>query len=163
MVKAGIVDPTKVVRTALQDAASVAGLLVTTEAMVADKPERRDPRCPRVAVAWVEWAIWTSDRSSWPYEREADREVRPFSVRASGRTAPNINAMSSPDLHPTGDQRRDARLSAVLGDGEASRMGAAFLPGAAPGLLISQCDDGAGTSNLDRVKGGRGNGDGDRT
>jgi chaperonin GroEL len=39
MVKAGIIDPTKVVRTALQDAASVAGLLVTTEAMIADKPE----------------------------------------------------------------------------------------------------------------------------
>ena len=39
MVKAGIIDPTKVVRTALVDAASVAGLLVTTEAMVADKPE----------------------------------------------------------------------------------------------------------------------------
>ena len=41
MVKAGIIDPTKVVRTALQDAASVAGLLVTTEAMIADKPERK--------------------------------------------------------------------------------------------------------------------------
>ena len=41
MVKAGIIDPTKVVRTALQDAASIAGLLVTTEAMVADKPEKK--------------------------------------------------------------------------------------------------------------------------
>ncbi|MGO8920518.1 MAG: chaperonin GroEL [Stellaceae bacterium] len=39
MLKAGIIDPTKVVRLALQDAASVAGLLVTTEAMVAEKPE----------------------------------------------------------------------------------------------------------------------------
>ena len=39
MVSAGIIDPTKVVRTALQDAASVASLLITTEAMVADKPE----------------------------------------------------------------------------------------------------------------------------
>ena len=39
MIKAGIIDPTKVVRTALQDAASVAGLLITTEAMIADKPE----------------------------------------------------------------------------------------------------------------------------
>ncbi len=39
LVKAGIVDPTKVVRTALQDAASVAGLLITTEAMVAERPE----------------------------------------------------------------------------------------------------------------------------
>ncbi len=42
MVKAGIIDPTKVVRTALQDAASVAGLLITTEAMVAEKPEKRE-------------------------------------------------------------------------------------------------------------------------
>jgi chaperonin GroEL len=39
MLKAGIIDPTKVVRTALQDAASIAGLLITTEAMVAEKPE----------------------------------------------------------------------------------------------------------------------------
>ena len=39
MFKAGIIDPTKVVRIALQDAASVAGLLVTTEAMVAEKPK----------------------------------------------------------------------------------------------------------------------------
>ncbi len=40
MVKAGIVDPTKVVRIALQDAASVAGLLITTEAMVAERPKK---------------------------------------------------------------------------------------------------------------------------
>jgi chaperonin GroEL len=46
LVKAGIVDPTKVVRTALQDAASVAGLLVTTEAMVAEKPEKKVPAMP---------------------------------------------------------------------------------------------------------------------
>ena len=43
LVKAGIIDPTKVVRTALQDAASVAGLLVTTEAMVAERPEKKAP------------------------------------------------------------------------------------------------------------------------
>ena len=41
LVKAGIVDPTKVVRTALQNAASVAGLMITTEAMIADKPEKK--------------------------------------------------------------------------------------------------------------------------
>jgi chaperonin GroEL len=41
MIKAGIIDPTKVVRLALQDAASVAGLLITTEAMVAEKPEKK--------------------------------------------------------------------------------------------------------------------------
>jgi chaperonin GroEL len=43
MVAAGIIDPTKVVRTALQDAASVAGLLVTTEAMIAERPEKKGP------------------------------------------------------------------------------------------------------------------------
>ncbi len=47
LVKAGIIDPTKVVRTALQDASSVAGLLVTTEAMVAEKPERKGPSMPQ--------------------------------------------------------------------------------------------------------------------
>ena len=41
MVKAGIIDPTKVVRCALQGAASIAGLLITTEAMVAEKPEKK--------------------------------------------------------------------------------------------------------------------------
>src|SRR5438876_5576578 len=46
MVKAGIIDPTKVVRLALQGAASVAGLLITTEAMVADKPQAGAPAMP---------------------------------------------------------------------------------------------------------------------
>ncbi len=43
MLKTGIIDPTKVVRMALQSAASVAGLLITTEAMVAEKPEKKAP------------------------------------------------------------------------------------------------------------------------
>ncbi|MBE3069202.1 MAG: chaperonin GroEL, partial [Planctomycetes bacterium] len=42
LIKAGIVDPTKVVRTALQNAASVAGLLITTDACIATKPEPKD-------------------------------------------------------------------------------------------------------------------------
>ena len=42
MFKEGIIDPVKVVRTALQDAASISGLLVTTEAMIADKPDEKD-------------------------------------------------------------------------------------------------------------------------
>ena len=46
MFKAGIIDPTKVVRTALQDAASVAGLLITTEAMIAERPEKKAPAMP---------------------------------------------------------------------------------------------------------------------
>ncbi|MDD3370279.1 MAG: chaperonin GroEL [Alphaproteobacteria bacterium] len=46
LLKAGIVDPTKVVRTALESAASVAGLLITTEALIADKPEKKAPAGP---------------------------------------------------------------------------------------------------------------------
>ncbi|HLG87386.1 MAG TPA: chaperonin GroEL [Alphaproteobacteria bacterium] len=46
MVKAGIIDPTKVVRLALQGAASIAGLLITTEAMVAERPEKGAPSPP---------------------------------------------------------------------------------------------------------------------
>ena len=46
LIKAGIVDPTKVVRTALQNAASVAGLLLTTEATVAEKPEEKSAMPP---------------------------------------------------------------------------------------------------------------------
>jgi chaperonin GroEL len=49
LVKQGVIDPAKVVRTALQDAASVAGLLVTTEAMVAEKPKPKTPPMPHGA------------------------------------------------------------------------------------------------------------------
>ncbi|MDA8032421.1 MAG: chaperonin GroEL, partial [Alphaproteobacteria bacterium] len=42
LIKGGVIDPTKVVRTALQDAASVASLLITTEAMVAEIPEKKE-------------------------------------------------------------------------------------------------------------------------
>ena len=42
----GVIDPAKVVRTALEDASSVAGLLITTEAMVADKPAKQDAAAP---------------------------------------------------------------------------------------------------------------------
>ena len=51
LVKAGIVDPTKVVRTALQDAASIASLLITTEAMVAEKPEDK-PAARQCHLTW---------------------------------------------------------------------------------------------------------------
>ena len=55
----GVIDPAKVVRTALEDAASVAGLLITTEAMVADKPEKGGAlaaACP----TWAAWAAWAA-------------------------------------------------------------------------------------------------------
>jgi chaperonin GroEL len=46
LVAQGVIDPAKVVRTALQDAASIAGLLITTEAMVAEKPKKDSPMPP---------------------------------------------------------------------------------------------------------------------
>ena len=46
LVKAGVIDPAKVLRTALQDAASIAGLLITTEAMVAEVPEKKSDMPP---------------------------------------------------------------------------------------------------------------------
>jgi chaperonin GroEL len=46
LVAAGIIDPTKVVRTALQNATSIAGLLLTTDAAITDAPERKKPAAP---------------------------------------------------------------------------------------------------------------------
>ena len=49
--KAGVIDPAKVTRSALQNAASIAGLLLTTEALVADKPEKPNPAAAAAAAA----------------------------------------------------------------------------------------------------------------
>jgi chaperonin GroEL len=46
MIKAGIIDPAKVTRSALQNAASIAALFLTTEAVIADKPEKAAPAAP---------------------------------------------------------------------------------------------------------------------
>ena len=46
MLAMGILDPTKVTRTALQNAASIAGLMITTEAMVAEQPKKDEPAMP---------------------------------------------------------------------------------------------------------------------
>jgi chaperonin GroEL len=51
LVKAGVIDPAKVTRSALQNASSIAGLLLTTEAIVADKPEKPNPAAAAAAAA----------------------------------------------------------------------------------------------------------------
>jgi chaperonin GroEL len=51
LLKAGVIDPAKVTRSALQNAASIAGLLLTTEALVADKPEKKDNAAAAAAAA----------------------------------------------------------------------------------------------------------------
>jgi chaperonin GroEL len=55
LIEKGIIDPAKVVRTALQDAASVAGLLVTTEAGLAEAPKKKDEHVICRAAAWAAW------------------------------------------------------------------------------------------------------------
>ena len=61
MIDMGILDPTKVTRFALQNAASVAGLLLTTEAMVAELPKKDEPAMPPMAVViWAVWAAWVA-------------------------------------------------------------------------------------------------------
>ena len=64
MLAAGIPDPTKVVRSALQNAASIAALFLTTEAVVADKPEKA-PAMPGGGPT-AAWAAWTSESAAPP-------------------------------------------------------------------------------------------------
>ena len=61
LVSKGIIDPTKVVRAAIQNAASVAALLITTEAMVAELPKKNAAPAPAACLRAAAWAAWTSD------------------------------------------------------------------------------------------------------
>ena len=109
LLAAGVIDPTKVTRYAIQNAASVAGLLITTEAMVAEKPKKEAPMPPMApAAAWAAWkgctkreetGIWGRDKgvralcpdlpqtpTPIPYDkkRRGDPLGRPFSLLFSG-------------------------------------------------------------------------------
>ena len=60
--KAGIIDPTKVTRTALQNAASVATLLLTSDALIAEKPKDKEPAAARRRRGYVLVVVgWTSE------------------------------------------------------------------------------------------------------
>ena len=117
MIEAGIVDPAKVVRTALQDAASVAGLLITTEAMIGDKPkkEARDAagRC-RAAAAW---AAWTSKAPAIQRRQRKGRLRPPFlfwPVRAPRRTLrAAADRETALNVDPTSAGRRPAGMAAA--------------------------------------------------
>ena len=84
MIAAGIIDPAKVTRSALQNAASIAGLFLTTEAVVADKPEKA---APAARVATAAWAAWTSKSTSStaPPHARAVPERGPPSLLACAR------------------------------------------------------------------------------
>ena len=83
LVQAGVIDPTKVVRAALQDAASVAGLLITTEAAVSRNAGRQAGNGRWAAAAWAAWAAWTFSKSPRSHTKREGPEraiPRPFSM-----------------------------------------------------------------------------------
>ncbi len=120
MVAAGIIDPTKVVRIALQDAASVASLLITTEAMVAERPKKEAPLpCPRAAA----WAGWISKPSAsveraafgppfpfWPLHRFVKRRAPPAETATRQgsviRVARTLSNLLKDEAHDQEDPRR---------------------------------------------------------
>ena len=86
MVEMGVIDPAKVVRTALQNAACGSGLLLTTEAIIANKPEKK-MHPPVVlaawaaawAAAWVAWVAWASKTPTVVLQRASDWSSRGLS------------------------------------------------------------------------------------
>ena len=98
LVADGVIDPAKVVRCALQDAASIAGLLITTEAMVAERPKEAGPAMPRAAAAWVEWAAWVGWTS----------KVQPHTAiaRGPGVRAGAVSIPTALPLRPNGASGR---------------------------------------------------------
>src|SRR5580704_7812090 len=78
LVKAGVVDPKKVTRTALQNAASIAGLLLTTECLITEIPDKEKPApAPGAAAAWAEWII-----NPLKVKRNL-KQTRPGTIRAA--------------------------------------------------------------------------------
>ena len=82
LVKAGVIDPTKVTRTALQNAASIAGLLLTTECVVVEKKE--DKPAPAVGLRAAAWAGCTKPDSEQQRSAPGHRPGR-FRFAATGR------------------------------------------------------------------------------
>ena len=66
LVKAGVLDPTKVVRTALQNAGSIASLMLTTEALVAEIPEEKKEAPMPAAATAAAWEACTKTAGQWP-------------------------------------------------------------------------------------------------
>ena len=81
LVSKGVIDPTKVVRSAIQGAASVAGLLITTEAMVAEVPQKKGRAAVCLAAEWAAWAAagWISKPPLNAKNAKAREKSRAFS------------------------------------------------------------------------------------
>ena len=104
LMKAGVTDAAKVTRSALQNAASIAALFLTTEAVIADKPEPARPpaACPAACpVAWTEWATSRSALLHDQAKREGRLPGRPSCVsvyREDTNAAPTDRRRGSPAL-----------------------------------------------------------------
>ena len=117
MIAEGIIDPAKVTRSALQNAASIAALFLTTEAVVADKPEKARP--PMGGDPPAAWAAWTSESAPavTVHQRAAAPQLR--------RGAVGVRAGFS--------ARRRAELDADPGADRAGGLEDGVLPGALAG------------------------------
>ena len=80
LIKAGVIDPTKVVRSALQNAASVAGLLITTEAWWVSCRNRRQRCLPVVPPIWAVWAAWASASPTYLRNKKRPGAIPAFFV-----------------------------------------------------------------------------------
>jgi pyruvate dehydrogenase complex dehydrogenase (E1) component len=80
MVQSGIIDPTKVVRVALQDAASIAALLITTEAMVAERPKKEFGQTGTINDLYRHFGIDTQSIVEVASNLGTGRPVRPLGL-----------------------------------------------------------------------------------
>ena len=114
--KAGIIDPTKVVRSALQQAASVGSLMIPTEAMVAERPERRVAMGGSPGGGWVAWTskMTQHDRPDATFDAAMSRLLRRDALR---RAIEELNTTS-----PRGLEDVLARISAEVTADANARM-----------------------------------------
>ena len=115
LVKAGVIDPAKVTRSALQNAASIAGLLLTTEALVADKPEKADPAAAAAAAAAMGGGMGGHGRHDVRPPGRSGGQERLWSAGSFGARPTCVSGPESPrqrgtepgrDVTETGRQRR---------------------------------------------------------
>ena len=141
LVSKGIIDPTKVVRAALQDAASIAGLLITTEAMVAELPKKQSPASGRCRPA----AAWTSDRAIRTQNGEGPGAI-PGLLLCGRAHRPASCATAWPAQSPGGPSNRGGALPfpfgawleppcRACGHRHESRLIAGFLPRPLRGII----------------------------
>ena len=144
MFEKGIIDPTKVVRTALQDAASVASLLITTEAGVAEAPKKK--RCAGRGMRMAAWAAWICKpaAAATPARLQHNARKTPpanlqvafsFSATAAGRLA--SVSVYLPGRYPGGfapGKHRKLRSLKILLQGRGTLPGSRLFQPTAEGL-----------------------------